>query len=299
MLDLLHATRGRWDPAFVHRRDRTQLNAFGAWNPAHNESDSGTSDENGQSSTGATYEFEKVYAFWYTEPKASPAEGPKPYVPGQPIALHFHGGGYVYGTAAETDLACNLTKSLVTYTPVHHVLSVNYRLAPRAPWPLPLLDAIAAYHHLVREENVAERDIVITGDSADGHLALALTRWIRDEEEKIGLRMPRALALASPWCVPGFTNVWEDEASKHSAHCDTIDNTFGPSATSLLLRALPPSTMHESPYLAPSSLLISLLPKGTNSLAHFPPTSIVYGGAERLSREISVLWDRLWLARTG
>lgn len=62
--------------------------------------------------------------------------------------LHFHGGGYLCGTAAESDLTSSICKALVNYSPIHHILSVDYRLAPVGPWPLPLLDAISAYHYL-------------------------------------------------------------------------------------------------------------------------------------------------------
>ena len=72
-----------------------------------------------------------------------------------------------------------------------------------------------------------------------------------------------------------------------------IDDTFGPFATSLLLRGLPAAMMHTSEYLSPASLL---LPK-TTLFDDFPPTFIVYGGAERLSKAILVLWERLQASR--
>jgi acetyl esterase/lipase len=135
--------------------------------------------------------------------------------------LHFHGGGYLCGTAAETDLTSGIPKHLVVHSPIHHVLSVDYRLAPKAPWPLPLLDAISAYHHLVNEEMVDEKDIVLVGDSAGGHLAIALTRWIRDEGSALGLKGPRGLVVMSPWCDVGFTNAWGD-GLHYNADCDTV-----------------------------------------------------------------------------
>ena len=76
-----------------------------------------------------------------------------------------------------------------------------------------------------------------------------------------------------------------------------IDDTFGPFATSLLLRALPPSTMHNNHYLSPASLLLPTAATGPDSFEGFPPTYVVYGGAERLARSIGFFWDRLHLAR--
>ncbi|KAK8853339.1 hypothetical protein IAR55_004043 [Kwoniella newhampshirensis] len=179
---------------------------------------------------------------------------------GDPVLVHFHGGGYLFGTAAETDLTSSICKSLVKHSPIHHVLSVDYRLAPSGPWPVPLLDAISTYYHLVKAEHIPERDIVVGGDSAGGHLAMALVRWLRDEG--VG-----------------------------------IEDTFGPFACSLLLRALPASTIHTSCYLSPASKLLPSSPHGADSFEHFPPTYIVYGDAERLVTSIQILWSRLELSR--
>ena len=135
--------------------------------------------------------------------------------------LHFHGGGYLCGTAAETDLTSSIPKSLVIHSPIHHVLSVDYRLAPSAPWPLPLLDAISAYRYLL-DTGIPERDIVIGGDSAGGHLALALVRWIRDEGGSLGMRGPRGLVVMSPWVDVGLTAAWGAEHRNRNADSDTV-----------------------------------------------------------------------------
>jgi acetyl esterase/lipase len=139
--------------------------------------------------------------------------------------LHFHGGGYLCGTAAETDLTSSIAKNLVVHSPVHHVLSIDYRLAPTGPWPLPLLDAISAYHFLVHHEKVPERDIVLSGDSAGGHLAIALARYLRDEGAPLGLKGPRGLVVMSPWVDVGFTNAWGD-GMLHNAESDTVRNVY-------------------------------------------------------------------------
>ncbi|ORY33389.1 Alpha/Beta hydrolase protein [Naematelia encephala] len=272
----LHESRGHWNPHFIHRRERSPT-AWGEWN--------------GESSQ--VYGLSAIPGFWYTGLKRRPDDGPPP-LSGEPVMLHFHGGGYLCGTAAETDLTSSIAKSLVIHSPIHHVLSVDYRLAPKAPWPLPLLDAISAYWYLVKHENIPEKDIVIAGDSAGGHLALALVRYLRDERI---LGMPRGLVCLSPWVDVGFTNAWGEDGYTFNAASDTIDSTFGPFATSLLLRALPASTMHTSPYLSPASLLIEASATGPLSFEDFPPIFIVYGGAERLGRSIEGLWSRFQLAR--
>ncbi|OCF34193.1 endoplasmic reticulum protein [Kwoniella heveanensis BCC8398] len=280
----LHASRGSWVPHFIHRLKRGKTGVWGRWNHAEEDLDK-------------VYGFESVKAFWFTGEKSTPDERPAPRNPGDPVMIHFHGGGYICGTAAETDLTSSIAKSMVKHSPIHHVLSVDYRLAPTAPWPLPLLDAITAYHYLVRVQGVYEEDIVIVGDSAGGHLAMALVRWLRDEGAEVGLRMPRGLVLLSPWADVGFTNAWGAEAVKHNRDCDTIEDTFGPFACSLLLRGLPASIMHTSSYLSPASHLLPSQPSGPDSFERFPPTYVVYGDAERLSTSIELLWDRIQLSR--
>ncbi|WWD19768.1 hypothetical protein CI109_104232 [Kwoniella shandongensis] len=295
-VDLLHESRGSWNPHFIHRLKRDDPKAWGRWN-AENE-------------RSTKYGFEQVKAFWFTGEKATPDEGgccgdwakltrtgPKPRLPGDPVMIHFHGGGYLCGTAAETDLTSSICKSLVKHSPIHHVLSVDYRLAPTGPWPIPLLDAITTYYHLVKVEHIPERDIVIGGDSAGGHLALALVRWLRDSGSGVGLKMPRGVVLMSPWSDVGFTNAWGAEAVRYNADSDVIEDTFGPFACSLLLRALPASTIHTSSYLSPASKLLPAKPNGPDSFEHFPPTYIVYGDAERLVTSIKILWDRIQLSR--
>jgi acetyl esterase/lipase len=256
-LAYLRDPKNAWVPHLI-RPDR-KPNAWTQWNPE------------------VEYGFAPVKAFWFGEEDRD-----------QPVMLHFHGGGYLCGTAAETDLTSSIPKALIKHSPIHQILSVDYRLAPTAPWPLPLLDAISAWHSLG-----THRDIIIVGDSAGGHLALALTRYLRDE----GLPLPRGLVVLSPWVDIGFTNQWGEEEIKFNADSDTIDDTFGPFATSLLLRALPPDAMHTSPYLSPASLLIPSVASGPNSFERFPPTFVVYGEAERLAKEIRLFWTRLRLAR--
>ena len=48
--------------------------------------------------------------------------------------------------------------------------------------------------------------------------------------------------------------------------------------------------MHTSPYLSPASLLLE---HDESLFESFPPTFIVYGGAERLARSTRLLWSRL------
>ena len=143
-----------------------------------------------------------------------------PLRPGEPIGLYFHGGGYLCGTAAETDTCANIPRRIVEGSHIKRILSVDYRLAPQGPWPLPLIDAISSYAYLL-SLGVKASEIVIIGDSAGGHLAMALTRWLRDDGKDVGMGMPKGLVLMSPWCDLGFTNAW-GEGRSHNAYSDIV-----------------------------------------------------------------------------
>lgn len=105
-------------------------------------------------------------------PKAA-ATGPRPAI------LNIHGGGYVILTA-DTDepKAAGLAGDCDAV-----VVSVSYRLAPETPHPGPVEDCYAALAWLHREAAALGIDptrVAVTGDSAGGGLAAALTLLARD-----------------------------------------------------------------------------------------------------------------------
>jgi acetyl esterase/lipase len=106
------------------------------------------------------------------------------------VILHCHGGGYSTGSSAYARM---LTSKLASSTSMD-VLSFDYRLAPEHPYPAALEDAISAWNYLMLL-GYGARDVIITGDSAGGNLALALTLRLKQE----GRLMPRGLVLLSPW----------------------------------------------------------------------------------------------------
>jgi acetyl esterase/lipase len=93
--------------------------------------------------------------------------------------LWIHGGGYVVGSAAQDDKLCRRF--------VHNlgvpVASVDYRLAPKDPYPAALEDCYAALSRLTRLPDVDPSRIAIGGASAGGGLAAALALLARDRGE--------------------------------------------------------------------------------------------------------------------
>lgn len=93
--------------------------------------------------------------------------------------LWMHGGGYVIGTAAQDDSLCRrLVKRLGI-----PVAAVEYRLAPKHPYPAALNDCYEVLTWLSRLPGIDPRRIVIGGASAGGGLTAALALLARDRGE--------------------------------------------------------------------------------------------------------------------
>lgn len=96
-----------------------------------------------------------------------------------PALLWIHGGGYLIGSAAQDDQLCRRFARELGAT----VASVDYRLAPENPYPIPLEDCYAALEWLVRLPSVDPARVAIGGASAGGGLAAALALLARDRSE--------------------------------------------------------------------------------------------------------------------
>ncbi|MCR1783664.1 alpha/beta hydrolase [Nocardioides carbamazepini] len=104
------------------------------------------------------------------------------------VILHFHSGGYVMGSSrAYRNFGYRI--SAAAGVPV---IVPDYRLAPEHPFPAPVDDALACYRALLDE--VEPKDVVVSGDSAGGGLAMALLLAIKEA----GLPMPAAAFAISP-----------------------------------------------------------------------------------------------------
>ncbi|MGN0168868.1 MAG: alpha/beta hydrolase, partial [Acetatifactor sp.] len=98
--------------------------------------------------------------------------------------------GYSTGSSL---YARTLTSKLAASTSMD-VLCFDYRLAPEHPYPAATEDAMKVWNYLMLL-GYGARDIILTGDSAGGNLALALTLKLKEE----GRLLPRGLVLMSPW----------------------------------------------------------------------------------------------------
>ena len=89
-----------------------------------------------------------------------------------PILVYFHGGGWTIG---DVDTHDGLCRALATGARCE-VLSVEYRLAPEAPFPAAVEDCIAA----TRFASQLSPQVAVGGDSAGGNLAAVVALHARD-----------------------------------------------------------------------------------------------------------------------
>jgi len=106
------------------------------------------------------------------------------------VILHFHGGGYVIGGINAHIMMCVPMARSINMK----ILLTAYRVAPEHPFPMALEDGIKMYRWLL-EQGYRSNDIIISGDSAGGGLALAITLSLRGNNEPL----PVAAILISPW----------------------------------------------------------------------------------------------------
>ena len=106
------------------------------------------------------------------------------------VILHCHGGGYSTGSSI---YARTLTSKLAASTSMD-VLCFDYRLAPEHPYPAAPEDAMKVWDYLMLL-GYGARDVILTGDSAGGNLALSLVLKLKEQ----GRLLPRGLVLMSPW----------------------------------------------------------------------------------------------------
>lgn len=106
------------------------------------------------------------------------------------VVFYLHGGGYAMGSAVGyRGFTARVAHELRT-----RVVSVDYRLAPEAPYPAPFDDAFAAYRALLDDGFPAGR-VIIAGDSGSVGFSLALAARVRDE----GIATPAAVVGFCPW----------------------------------------------------------------------------------------------------
>jgi len=134
-------------------------------------------------------------AEWIRPPEAH-GRGRRRGADGCRAVLYLHGGAYI---------ACgiNTHRRLMSHVAVTSglpVLAVEYRLMPAAVFDDILEDAVRAFRHLADECGFLPAEIALAGDSAGGHLALALALHLKETAGPA--QTPGAIFGLSPWLDP-------------------------------------------------------------------------------------------------
>jgi acetyl esterase len=110
-----------------------------------------------------------------------------------PALFHLHGGGWFQGNLDTAEVECGPMATAVGCV----VISVDYRLAPEHPFPIPLEDCLAAWlwvHDHLEQLDIDPSRIAVAGASAGGNLSAALCLAARDR----GLPQPLLQLLDVP-----------------------------------------------------------------------------------------------------
>ncbi|RXM51544.1 MULTISPECIES: alpha/beta hydrolase [unclassified Chryseobacterium] len=95
--------------------------------------------------------------------------------------VYFHGGGYVFGLPEQVDIQMFEIADRLKAT----IISVDYRLAPQHPFPVPVLDGFDALKWVIdnggTQLGIVPENLTISGASAGGHLAASVTQMAVDQ----------------------------------------------------------------------------------------------------------------------
>lgn len=103
----------------------------------------------------------------------------EPAAQAPPVVVNFHGGGWVSGDPRQSEWWC----AGITAQAGVVVVSVDYRLAPEHPFPIPGQDCYAATAWVAEhaaELGVDPNRLAVMGDSAGGNLAAVVALMARD-----------------------------------------------------------------------------------------------------------------------
>ncbi|QWZ08129.1 alpha/beta hydrolase [Nocardioides panacis] len=164
-----------------------------------------------------------------------------------PTVVLFHGGGWVIGDLETHD---NMARTIARDSRAV-VVSVDYRLAPEAPFPAAVEDALAATRwaaaHL--DELGGSSVLAVAGDSAGGNLAAVVAQELRTEVAAQLLVYPATDMLgAHPSRTENGTGYFLETATMewffghYAGHVTDVDARLSP-ALAEDLSGLPPAVV--------------------------------------------------------
>lgn len=151
-----------------------------------------------------------VDAIWFPSPPPSDsAELAK-----QKVVLHFPGGAFVLAFSHEAS-GRPIADALSKHFKADRVVWAQYRLSgtPETCFPAAVQDAVTFYHYII-SLGVDPANIIVSGDSAGGNVAVALARYLQDSQTK--LPPPGGVAVFSPWVHVTLTAGKDYDQENHS-----------------------------------------------------------------------------------
>ena len=115
-----------------------------------------------------------------------------------PVVLFIHGGGFVIGSLDGYDSLCAETARTLDLP----VVSIDYRLAPEAPFPAAPEDSIATARWIATSPEalgLTVTGLIPAGDSAGGNLAAVTSIALRDE--------PADVPVIAQWLIYPATDM--------------------------------------------------------------------------------------------
>ncbi|WFC97625.1 hypothetical protein MYAM1_000343 [Malassezia yamatoensis] len=176
----------------------------------------------------------RVKGFWFMHNHThSPIPGPSGSQK-RSVLLYFHGGAGVTFAAGDIFMGQTLCKSISSQVQVD-IFSVDYNLSPFSCFPVPILQALAGYLHLIHNYGYHPSQIMIGGDSFGAWIALQLENYLRTDGHDIVKNwshkaptlsgVPRLLLL-SPW-VCAYDTKTESRSRDGLARFDILRLEYG------------------------------------------------------------------------
>jgi putative ergosteryl-3beta-O-L-aspartate hydrolase len=191
-----------------------------------------------------------------------------PPVKKHPLLINFHGGGFTIGHAGDDARWATAVTSQTSAV----VVSVNYRLAPKYPFPIGIEDCVSAVLWLWEHADEFNLDIsrtAFSGFSAGGNLTYAASIRLHEELDRLkrdnklkGFKIGKLVSLVVFY---GSTDMTRSRAEKDASNPNLI-----PVIPPVLFKVFDESYLYPipdmnspllSPGLAPEELLRDALPE--------------------------------------
>lgn len=158
------------------------------------------------------------HAIWFPSPPPSSADAVK----SETVVLHFPGGGFILPLGHETS-GRKAADAILRNSSADRFIWAQYRVAqtPSKSFPAAIQDAVTFYAYVL-SLGYAPDNIVVSGDSAGGNVAITLLRYL--EQCKV-LPLPRGVMAWSPW-VEVTPHAARDYNERNAAATDVLDGDF-------------------------------------------------------------------------